>query len=112
MPRLSRGLYEDLITAALEASLREVGDQHEVLRGPLRPGEAADRVALQLARVIRRTLEGKPDRERVAVGIALARSLLAELHSNDEAPIEPGALLRAVAARLPDGRTEDISSPL
>lgn len=119
MARHERGLYEVLITEALDAELRELGDRLEPRRTHLRAAEAADRVALHLSRVLQRAVAAAPDDERVAVGIALARRLIDEIHASiaaadvePERPIAPGAVLRAVAARRPDGRPESIPEPL
>jgi hypothetical protein len=57
MAKLERGLYEVLITEALEAHLQELGDRLQALRSTLRPAEAADRVALHLSRIVHRALE-------------------------------------------------------
>ena len=48
-----RGLYEALATEALEVSLRDLDEHHEPSRSPLRPAEAADRVALHLGAAVR-----------------------------------------------------------
>ena len=45
MPSLPRGLYQELITEALEARLRQVGAQLQGRRRPLHMAEAADRMA-------------------------------------------------------------------
>ena len=45
MPSLPRGLYEELITEALEARLQQVGERLHTRRRPLHEAEAADRMA-------------------------------------------------------------------
>jgi len=45
MPSPTRGLYEELITEALEANLLEVGDRLRTRRRSLPQAEAADRMA-------------------------------------------------------------------
>jgi superfamily II DNA or RNA helicase len=119
MPKLERGLYEVLITEALEASLRGLGERLQGLRSSLRPAEAADRIALHVSRIIQRSLSGVGDEERVGVSIALARTLLQQIDvvvkggdANTETPVEPGSVLLAVASRLPDGSPEEILEPL
>ena len=119
MPAPERGLYEVLITAALEAQLQGLDDRLVVTRDSLRPAEASDRIALHLGRIVRRALDSVDDGDRVAASVALARTLLAKIDATIEgasaaleSPLEPGAMLRAVAARLPDGTAEAIRSPL
>ena len=79
MPKLERGLYEILVTEALEAHLQELGERLQALRSSLRPAEAADRIALHLSRIIQRALSAVGDEERVSVSIALARSMLQQI---------------------------------
>ena len=120
-----RGVYETLITDALEARLRELDPRLHQLRDALRPADAADRIALHLARLVRRVVDDLPDAQRVAVGVALARALVAQidpfLAARDldldadalpDSPLEPAAVLRAILARQPDGSAEVIPSPL
>ena len=52
MPGPERGLYETLITKALESRLDKLGQSHEVRRGPLHHAEASDRIALHLCRIV------------------------------------------------------------
>jgi len=119
MPRHDRGLYEVLITEALAASLREIGERFEARSSELRTAEAADRIALHLSRVIQRVIASLDDDERVASSIALARKLIQQIEAAidgsgaaPEAPIAPGRVLRAISARLPDGSAESIQEPL
>ena len=74
-----RGLYEVLVTAALESRLQELDDRLVVTREALRPAEAADRIALHLSRIVRRALDSVDDDDRVAASVALARTLLAQI---------------------------------
>jgi len=119
MPDIQRGLYEVLITEALEVRLRDIRDRLSVRRDKLRSAEAADRIALHIGRLVQRAIQGISDDERVAVGIALARKLLVEIDSvitgagmSSDAPVEPGSVLRALLAALPDGTPESIAEPL
>ncbi len=119
MPGIERGLYEILITEALEARLREVGVGLAPIRTGLRAAEAADRIALHIGRLVRRALQDVDDEQRVAVGVDLARALLARIDAavadadvSAESPILSGSVLRAVLAALPDGTPEVIAEPL
>ena len=118
MPGASRGLYEVLITEALEARLREGDERLQILRAGLREAEAADRIAFHLGHIVERAVASFAGQERVEKGIALARKLIEEISAvagpaaEMEAPLSPGAVLKAVVARLPDGSHEAISEPM
>lgn len=115
----SRGLYEVLITEAIESQLRDLGDDLHTIRDGVRSAEAPDRLALHLGRIVHRVISGVDDADRVAIGVALAQKLLAQIdqtitgsQAGREAPIEPGTVLRAVLGRTPDGRVETMPEPL
>jgi hypothetical protein len=120
MPQRERGLYELLITEALDAQLRGgATNPLQPARVGLRDAEAAQRIALHLARVIERAIESVAEKQRASVGVALARSLIDVIASSPSAselsqdrPVAPGEVLRAMLGRLPDGRVELIAEPL
>ncbi len=119
MSEHERGLYEALITAALEARLERLDSHVAVQRDGLRPAEAADRLALHVSNLLRRVLTSQSDSERVEIGIALTRHLLERIDATVEgadattdAPLLPGHVLRAIAGRKPDGSAESIAPPL
>jgi len=119
MAELKRGLYEVLITEELQSQLRELSDSLEAIRDGLRTAEAADRIALHMARVIERAVAAIDERERAALGIGLARQLIAVIRQSassselgSESPLEPGEVLRSVVGHLPDGRLDLIAEPL
>ena len=114
-----RGLYESLITEALEASLEGLDESYEAQRNRLHYAEAPDRIALHVSRIIQWALVSVPDKDRVTKGIALARQLIeqidlaiAEGKAGVDRPIESGEILRSVNARLPDGSNEVLDAPL
>lgn len=114
-----RGLYEQLISEALERELARLPGSLVLSRGGLRAADAGDRLALFLARIVERAVDGLAEKDRVKRGLALARvlvgTLAAELHREDlrlEAPVQEAPILRAVLARQPDGRPEPIDAPL
>jgi len=72
----TRGLYEVLITEALEEQLIRLSSNLAAKREVLRSAEAADRIALHLARVIERSIAAVDEGERTAIGIDLARRLI------------------------------------
>ncbi len=119
MTHRPRGLYEVLITEAIQAQLQGLGSEWHAATHPVRSAEVADRLALHIGRIIKRVLTGVDDSDRVVVGIELARLLIQQIDAavstadvGTEAPIEPGSVLRAVLGRAPDGRAETIPEPL
>jgi superfamily II DNA or RNA helicase/HKD family nuclease len=119
MSHAPRGLYEVLLTEALEARLRDLGENLAPKTSDLRQAEAADRIALHLARVIERVIGELPEKERVVTGIALARRLIDLLGESaptgdlsPDRPVDPGTVLAAVLGYLPDGQAESIPEPL
>ena len=116
---LEPGLYESLITADLETRLAGLKDRLVVQRGDLLEAEAATRIAMLLSRAIERAIASLHDKERVAIGIQVARDLLVRLdqliNSTDAAldlPIQPASILRAILGRRPDGSPEVVETPL
>lgn len=116
---LPRGLYEMLLTELLAERLAGQGGAAEPECSDLRNAEAADRISLHLASVIQRAIDAFPENERAVIGVRLARRLIDEIvrdaSSNElaiESPIEPPQMLRAIRARLPDGRPAAIEAPL
>jgi superfamily II DNA or RNA helicase len=114
-----RGLYETLITEALESLLGDLDGRLVAERKSLGPPEAGDRIALHLARVIQRAVDSIPDEHRSEKGAKLAREILELVQSstkteglNPERPLLPGEVLHRIAQRLPDGSPEVIESPL
>jgi hypothetical protein len=108
---LERGLYEVLVTEALDRALDGLDSTLEPIRTALRAPEAADRIALHLARVIERAANSISEGERSEVGLDLARrliDLIRDLPSaaefSAERPVAAGDVLQIIASRLPDGR--------
>jgi superfamily II DNA or RNA helicase/HKD family nuclease len=117
MSEAKRGLYEQLITAAMTDELQRVDDRLVVEDRPLHGVEAPDRLALHLGRVLHDLLADVPENERVGAGIALARAFLAAANVQLDVPdllfeVPVGRVLRSLCARRPDGRSEEIPSPL
>src|SRR5688572_19577726 len=79
MPSTARGLYELLVTEALEARLSKLGERHIISRAALREAEAADRIAVHLGRIVQRAVASFGREERVERGIELARKLIDEI---------------------------------
>lgn len=117
MTGLTRGLYEQLITVGLEEALAALERPHHVDRAGLHPEEAADRIALHLASLVRRAIASLDARQRTAEGVQLAREVAAILavgsrgvHAED-ALSATGEVLRAILAKRPDGSPEAMPLP-
>lgn len=115
----ARGLYEVLVTEALEVRLRELESNLQPNTSALRPAEAPDRIAWHLSRLIQRALSTLGDADRVAAGVDLARTVIADIQRSVEAselgpdrPVAPGLVLRSIAALRPDGSPERLPEPL
>jgi len=114
---LAAGLYEVLLDEALATRLGEV-DPRLVEQAPLRSADAADRIALHLARQVERAVASQPEGERVAIGIDIARRLLTELvesargRATAEFPLESGDVLQAINSLRPDGSVHKVKQPL
>jgi superfamily II DNA or RNA helicase len=117
---LGRGVYEALITAALEARIEELKEARlDAQVGDLANAEAPDRLSRHVGDVVRRALESLPEESRAEVGAVLVRRLLEELAGTTDAvvpaedlPLSPARVLGAVLARLPDGSNEVLQPPL
>jgi superfamily II DNA or RNA helicase/HKD family nuclease len=120
MPSLPRGLYEELVTEALEARLQTVSAQLHTRRRPLHEAEAADRISLHLSRETRRALDCLKDKDRITEGITLARKILdlvetaiPDSEARFQRPINAAdPVLDALLALQPDGTPETIPAPL
>ena len=119
MTSLERGLYEVLVTEGLEEQLGGLDAALEPIRSALRTPEAADRIALHLARVIERAVKSIAEAERTEAGLDLARrliDLIRELPSaadfGAERPAGAGDVLESIAGRLPDGRPDTVGAPM
>jgi hypothetical protein len=110
MDPLTRGLYETLLTEALAAELTRLAPALREGRDALRSAEAADRLSLHVARIVRRLIATVDEKERVAVGVRLTRSLInglgkiaqekgsAAAVDRGELPLRGGEMLRSIAA--------------
>lgn len=119
MPVRARGLYEVLITEAIATALQDLDARLQPVRDDLREAEAPDRIALHLASIVRRVVASLPDGDRATASVQLARALLGQIEAlvanadvSADAPIEPAAVLRAIAALRPDGSVETVPEPL
>ena len=117
---LQAGLHEALISEALERALQDLGDNGLVAEtAALADAEAPDRVSRHLARLIASAIQAVPEGQRSVEAIRIARDILdrlaeraPELDLRGERPIDPGAVLRALLRRRPDGTPAMIERPL
>ena len=114
-----RGLHETLITEALAERLKDVGRSYHVRKEPLRPADAADRLARHLAALLEKALSDVPEDSRASVGLALVRALTEQIQRHDPETraatgnvAEPATVLHAIERRKQDGSPENIASPL
>lgn len=119
MTKLPAGLYEVLLTEALAIQLARVDPSKVVDQLELRNADAADRIALHLARVIERAIEAAPENQRASVGVDIARRLIENLTADAEhasliaeRPDAAKQVLRAILTRNPDGSPRHLSAPL
>jgi superfamily II DNA or RNA helicase/HKD family nuclease len=124
VPDLPPGLYEALVTEALRDRIDALAVGLHPQRGALDTADAADRIALHIARQVERALRDVPEGRRVAVGLLLTRVLLDRMRGvagaesaevafdPREALADPGEVLHAVAGRRPDGSPEPVEVPL
>ena len=117
MTELGPGIYEQLVTVGLRAKLEEVARSLPVDERPLSTADAADRISWHLGRLIERALLDIGDRDRVRIGLEVARSLLDRLGEivgidDDSALASSGTVLHAVFRLNPDGSAARIEPPL
>lgn len=117
---LEPGLYEALLTGALEKRLADlvVAAVSPDVR-PLADAEAADRFSRHVAAVVARAIEAAPETERATVGLDIAEKLIELLSTlsravdqEDDVPLDPGRVLAAILRRQPDGSPEALETPL
>ncbi|MGH8232838.1 MAG: DEAD/DEAH box helicase family protein, partial [Rhodanobacteraceae bacterium] len=117
MGTLGRGLYEQLLTDALEADLQRLDPTLQALRGALDAEEAPDRIALHIGALLRRSIARLGAADRRSVGIRVAREIVELLKSTNDAvdpgdmPTATGEVLRAILGFRPDGSAEGIEVP-
>jgi superfamily II DNA or RNA helicase len=119
MSEPKRGLYETLISEALQSELANLDSSLKSRRENLRSAEAADRITFHLARIFERAIAAIAEEDRATAGIELARQIIdvirqlpsgANLESSR--PVSPGEVLHGIFGHLPDGRRETIKQPL
>lgn len=117
--RLARGLYELLVTEGLQGDLSANAISPVARISELEAADAADRIALHVARVLRRALDGTGEEERVERGVDLValvidgvRTLLGGDDTAEDRLVGPARVLLAMRSLRPDGDPESLDSPL
>lgn len=117
MGELEPGLYELLVTNGLEADLDRLPSALSASRRGLDAADAADRIAWHVSQQVERALLDVDEKERVAVALRVAQSLLGQLSQLvdvDDAAllVEPASVLQAILRRRPDGEPEEMDAPV
>ena len=119
MASLAQGLYELLVTRLLEEQLRHPRFQGTPEVDELRNAEAADRIALHVAKVVETAIENAPAEDRSVEGVKLARQLIDLIAQHVDADqfsamqlTDPATVLRSIRGLLPDGSPQGIPKPL
>ena len=118
MPAPRPGLYESLVSEALESELKELPEGFSPRREPLRRAEAGDRLGLYLSRLIESAVDGLDEKNRVEKGLALSRALVETLARETgnfdllrDSPVLEDSVLLAVQERSPDGSLKQVNAP-
>src|SRR5436190_22607646 len=77
-----RGLYELLLTKTLAELLTHLPDRLASVTEPIRPAEAADRIALHIRRLVQKAIADLPEPSRVGAGVALVDRLVQQIDGN------------------------------
>jgi len=115
-----QGLYESIITESLNRELEALNkDNFSINRRKLHPAEASDRLALHLGKVLISALSCVNDKDRVEVGVQLARNLInsidtaiAKAEVDEDQILTSQEVLTAVLPFNPDGSLPDVIEPL
>ena len=115
-----KGLYESIITESLSQDLEALNEERlSIERRKLLPSEAGDRLALHLGRVLMSALSSVNEKDRVDVGVHLARELVGVIDSavskaeiGEEQLLTSKEVLTSILARNPDGSAPAVSAPL
>jgi len=75
MTRLTRGLYQSIITKELQEELKSY-EPDLIAKTPLHKADVADRIATHIARVVEQAISGIDEDERVALALTIAQNLI------------------------------------
>ena len=118
--QLEPGLYEVLLTEALERRISEF--ETETLTPQIRPlanADAADRLSRHLDSIVTRAIEALNEEGRAKAGARLIKQLVQKLATESpsvlgdaDVPLDPVRVLAAMLRRRPDGSPESLETPL
>jgi superfamily II DNA or RNA helicase len=112
------GLYDELVTDALQSIVNRLEAASRAQLNPLHPAEASSRLAEHVGRVVSIVLESLSDEERTTTGLAIVQDVIELLAARSPEALDdlrlasPASLLSAVERRLPDGSYQSIDRPL
>jgi hypothetical protein len=117
---LEPGLYEALVTSALERRLAElVGGTVIPEVRPLAAADAGDRFSREVAAAVVRAIEAVPESDRAQLGATITQQLLELLTQlspsvdrDADIPLVPPQVLSSILRRLPDGSPDTLEAPL
>ena len=115
---LPPGLYDDLVTVALERLVAALDASSQAQFADLADGDAPQRLSRHVADAIHMVLDAFDDDGRTAAGTALVHDLLAVMahHAPEAIPdlhlVQPTRTLTVVEPRQPDGSYRRIERPL
>jgi superfamily II DNA or RNA helicase/HKD family nuclease len=117
---LEPGLYEALLTGALDKELAELvaATVTPEIR-ELADAEASDRLSRHVAMVVTRAIEALPERGRAQAGASIIARLIDLLSEETnvvdpdvDLPLDPAQVLSAILRRRPDGSPDVLEAPL
>lgn len=117
---LQAGLYEALLTGALEMRLADLvaATVTPEIRD-LADAEAADRLSRHLALMVARAIEALPERGRAQAGaqiiarlVDLLSNVSGAIDKDADLPLDPARVLSAILRKNPDGSAEVLDAPL
>ncbi|NHN35738.1 DUF3427 domain-containing protein [Pseudomaricurvus alcaniphilus] len=114
------GLYESIITDLIGRELASLdGESIYVKTQKIDPAEIGDRLALHIGKVMERALSTVTDKDRIDVGIQLARKIVSHIESSvtkagvlGDVPINTNEFLSAILPFNPDGSIAEMGRPL
>jgi hypothetical protein len=112
------GLYDELVTDALQSIVDRLEAASRAQLDPLHPAEASSRLAEHVGCVVSIVLESLNDDERTTTGLAIVQDVIELLATRSPEALDdlrltsPATLLSTVERRLPDGFYQSIPRPL